>query len=694
MARLFPPTLEGESPTGGEERVFGFLKRVLPDEDHWAWYAPRLRTGRTAREPDFVLLGPDYGLLVLEVKDWSRPSLTGGTRNTLEVAGRDGAPVSHTHPEKQAAAAGYVLREILERTPSLCHPSGKHKGRPFLPVNWGVVWPNLTRADLERLARGGIPLEATKALTREDLERTDEEGTRRLLAALARLVDVRFPFDLDERTRDRVWAVVEPQIRMLDLRAAGAETTADPVAVGSTPETEGSVSFSPLPELPGFPLDAKQRRIARGLASPRTLVYGPAGSGKTIFLVSRAQYWLDAKPDTRILFTCYNASLASHLRHLFALHGIPPDGKRLTVRHYHDLCGSLLGMEDIHERSPEFYAALEPRVLQELTAREDPPAYDLILVDEGQDFTRRMVEVLVRLSAGGGEITLVCDPAQDIYGRWSPDNLSPLRGHETERLVDCYRNTAMIFGLALAVLSPDVRRAMGLERLEMTRPEDLGNIGDPPELVELPGLDELVSLVEETAAAFDRENRPLSEMAVLYPDRGAIPNFWGRLRHAHWGVAKNPRFATVGDEKEEDGERPEPEVTTGTLHPESDRDDVPPSELPHFAEALERELNERGVPAEWVARSFASKAAYDISKARLTLSTIHSAKGMDFHTVILLGADTLTVKPGTAGRRAEALLFTGITRARVRLVLPFFLDRNWVPELRERIETVREEVTS
>jgi superfamily I DNA/RNA helicase len=157
-------------------------------------------------------------------------------------------------------------------------------------------------------------------------------------------------------------------------------------------------------------------------------------------------------------------------------------------------------------------------------------------------------------------------------------------------------------------------------------------------------------------------------------------------------VAKNPRFAGAGEEAE--GERADADVTTGTLHPESDRDDLPPSEHPHFAEALERELNERGVPAEWVARSFASKAAYDISKARLTLSTIHSAKGMDFHTVILLGADSLVAKPGTAGRRAEALLFTGITRAREELVLPYFLDRNWVPELRRRIETVKEEVTT
>ena len=121
--------------------------------------------------------------------------------------------------------------------------------------------------------------------------------------------------------------------------------------------------------------------------------------------------------------------------------GIPPDGERLTVRHYHDVCSMILGMDNIHERSADFYAGLEPKVLQELLNREDLTGYDLILVDEGQDFTRRMIEVLVRLSASGGEITVVSDPAQDIYGRWSEDTLAPLGQPAVERLVDCYQGS-------------------------------------------------------------------------------------------------------------------------------------------------------------------------------------------------------------------------------------------------------------
>jgi superfamily I DNA/RNA helicase len=432
----------------------------------------------------------------------------------------------------------------------------------------------------------------------------------------------------------------------------------------------------------GFWLDRKQERMARELASPRTLVYGPAGSGKTVFLVARAEYWLDRKPDARILFTCYNASLASYLRRLFAARGFPPDDARLTVRHYHDLCGRFLGLHDIHEQSPDFYAALEPRLLRELSAREEVPGYDCILIDEGQDFTRRMIEVLVRWNAPGGEITLVSDPAQDVYGRWRKDNVAPLRDPAVEHLVDCYRNTAPIFALAMDVLTPETRQEWGLARLEMTRPEDLDRQGPPPVLQKLSGLDALADLLAGLAEEFASRRQPLSDLAVLYSDRHAIRGFAERLRASGWQAAQDPRFLEATEDDEGLGER---DVVQGTLHPTSDRDDVPPSERPHFAEALERELRHRGIAVEWTSRDFATKSSYDVVRPRVTVSTVHSAKGMDFHTVVFLGAETLVTRAGRDREKAEALLFTAITRARERLILPYFEATGWVPELAARL---------
>jgi len=431
----------------------------------------------------------------------------------------------------------------------------------------------------------------------------------------------------------------------------------------------------------GFWLDRKQERMARELASTRTVVIGPAGSGKTVFLVARAEYWLVRHPEARVLFTCYNASLAAYLRKLFAARGIAADDARLTVRHYHDLCGRFLGLSDIHEQPPDFYAALEPRLLRELSLRDDVVGYDCVLVDEGQDFTRRMIEVLVRWNAPGGEITMVCDPAQDVYGRWHRDNVGPLRDPEFEHLVDCYRNTAQIFGLAMDVLPLEIRREWGLTRLEMTRPEDLDRQGPSPSLERLSGLDDLADRIVDVARELSGLRVPLSDLAVLYTDRRAILDFDTLLLASDWEAASDPRF----QESAENEEVLEREVVSGTLHTGSDRDDAVPLERAHFAGALERELKRRGLPAEWVSRDFASKSSFDVSRARLSLSTIHSAKGMDFHTVILVGAESLPVRAGRSREKAEALLFTGITRARERLIIPYFQNVGWVPELRERL---------
>lgn len=696
MATVFP-ALDGEDPTAGERLVYAALRRHLqPDELNWAWFEPVLKSKRTTRRPDFVLAGSETGVLVLEVKDYARKAIVGGSRARWRVLrGSDEKPV--LHPEKQAREASFLLRDLLQAAPGLTHENGPHAGNIVVPVNWGVAFPNLTRADLEELEERGL-LDADKCLAREDLEREDAEGARRLLAGLYRMMEVRFPAEVTPALLQRIRAAVEPQLHFLDAREEPAwlqtpsqESPAKVEVLGGdeprpTPEAPPAVERVPLPEVPGFWLDRKQARIARELASPRTVVYGPAGSGKTVFLTSRAQYWLEQKPDARVLFTCYNASLASHLRNVFALRGLPPDGERLVVKHYHDLCGYVLGIADIHERSPEFYAALEPKVLSELSRRDDVPDFDLILVDEGQDFSRRMLEVLVRLSANGGEITVVCDPAQDIYGRWAANNLAPLRDPAVERLVDCYRNTAPIFSLALSVLPGDIREEMGLNRLELTRPEDLERHGPTPELVPLPGLDDLADLIQRVAEQCDREGVPLSDVAVLYPDRSAVPNFSARVGQSRWEAADDPAFRQPEPDPEAEGEPAD--LHQGTLHPNSDRDDVPLGVTPHFAQALEAELNRRGVPAEWVARNFASKAAYDISRARLTLSTVHSAKGMDFHTVIFLGAETLAEGTGAAGRRASTLMFTGITRARERLYFPYFVERGWVPLLRERLEEI------
>ena len=82
-------------------------------------------------------------------------------------------------------------------------------------------------------------------------------------------------------------------------------------------------------------------------------------------------------------------------------------------------------------------------------------------------------------------------------------------------------------------------------------------------------------------------------------------------------------------------------------------------------EALLKELEAHGVLARWVARDTVSKRDYDITTDSVTISTIYSAKGLDFAHVFLLGLDLLNPE----SERDRRLAYVGMTRAREQLVL-------------------------
>jgi hypothetical protein len=98
MAQLnYPHPPDGCQP--GERLVFNVLGRQLPD-DYFVWFEPTLFGQRHSARPDFLLLGRDIGLIVIEVKDWSLDRIRSATRDTVELITGSGLDI-RTNPEKQ-----------------------------------------------------------------------------------------------------------------------------------------------------------------------------------------------------------------------------------------------------------------------------------------------------------------------------------------------------------------------------------------------------------------------------------------------------------------------------------------------------------------------------------------------------------------------------------------------------------------
>lgn len=157
-------------------------------------------------------------------------------------------------------------------------------------------------------------------------------------------------------------------------------------------------------------------RLAAGLATwarqldftPfRLRVVGTAGSGKTQLALVEYQAALDA--GKKPLYVCYNRPLADHFRTLV------PEGGRVAT--FHILCDSFareFGTVPDYQ-DPAVWTALE-RLLAEADI-PDAWRYDVVIVDEGQDFARSWKDSVLRLLKTGGRALWLEDPMQNLYGQ-------------------------------------------------------------------------------------------------------------------------------------------------------------------------------------------------------------------------------------------------------------------------------------
>ncbi len=139
----------------------------------------------------------------------------------------------------------------------------------------------------------------------------------------------------------------------------------------------------------------------------RLRVIGTAGSGKTQLAV---QVMRDAAASgKRSLYVCFNRPLADHIAR------VAPEGAK--VANYHQLCDWIA--RDVG-RAPDFQGADVFTRLEAVFAQapiSDQWRFDVLIVDEGQDFQEPWVEALARLVRPGGAWWWLEDPLQNLYMR-------------------------------------------------------------------------------------------------------------------------------------------------------------------------------------------------------------------------------------------------------------------------------------
>ncbi len=177
----------------------------------------------------------------------------------------------------------------------------------------------------------------------------------------------------------------------------------------------------------------------------RLRVTGTAGSGKTqLALTEFATALAEGKKP---LYVSYNRPLADHVQNLL------PTGGGGKVASFHQLCDQFAREQGTvpDYRDPTVWQTLEAQ----LATADVPPSwqFDVLIVDEGQDFSERWRDALLRLVKPEGRVLWLEDPMQNLYGR----DPVPLPGWVSLRSDANYRSPRQIIDL-LARLAPTDQR--------------------------------------------------------------------------------------------------------------------------------------------------------------------------------------------------------------------------------------------
>ena len=92
-------------------------------------------------------------------------------------------------------------------------------------------------------------------------------------------------------------------------------------------------------------------------------------------------------------------------------------------------------------------------------------------------------------------------------------------------------------------------------------------------------------------------------------------------------------------------------------------------------------MESNGILSKWVSEDYRAKSTHDITTNSVTISTIHSVKGLDYAAVFLLGVDFLEPHIWSV-EQIEKLIYVAITRARYQLFIPYMVENQFIAKLK------------
>lgn len=613
MAYTVPETIRSTA-TMGERLLFRTLKTYLP-EDYIVYYEPEIQ----GKRPDFVIIGPDLGIVVLEVKDYTKNTLLQLNHEEWTLLTSSGETTTTKNPLKQARENIFHLVDKLKKDKNLVNLDGKYKYQLKFPFGYGAVFTRLYQKEFITDGLYSI-IEPQFCLTRDEIDPEKENFSEEILFEKISnmfIVPYRLREPLSKQEIDAIRYHLFPEVRI------SAEFK-QPVPY----QDQLLLSLHDIKAM-----DLHQENLAKQLGDKNRLIRGVAGSGKTLILASRAKMLAKQHPDWKILILCYNISLARSIEQMIVHMMNEPDD--LFDLDFSSGEGRVINKHNVTVRN--FHAWLKndlkisedkiPAVIEKLEAKEAiMPMYDAILIDEGQDFESSWFGLVSQLlNPSTKSLLLVEDRAQTIYKRkntYLKDTGLSFQGRSKVLNIN-YRNTAQIVKFAWdfyrshsslkeKVVSHDYEG-------EIIAPQSTKRKGYEPAILKADSFFKEAKIVAKQIKKLNEARKiPFSEMLILY-----------RVKRTH---------------------------------------------QVNYVDVLTRALKSETIPYYWITENSETKRNFDKDSNTVKISTIDSSKGLDFQAVFIVNVDNMPFQLEEDKNREASLLYIGMTRAKDLLCLSYSGD--------------------
>ena len=464
MAKVFPEHLPqsiiDDPLRNSERRVYEQLGKLSDKFTVYysvPWQSHLVSSGVVDGEADFVIVHPDMGIVILEVKGGD-VSFNPGENQWLTTGG-----IKIKDPVEQGRKNHYALLAKLQELP------GWDKNR-YINIGHAICLPSIF---------------VKEKTLKPDLSRDiilDKGDLDDLPNAITRLLNHLFGKNM------RNGVPGNDRIQIIEKLLACSFQLRTPLGVEIEFEDNRLIELT----------DSQMMALSFLGDRKRVAIAGCAGSGKTMLAVEKATQLHDL--GLNVLLTCFNLSLADHLRKKLS-------GREITILNFHDLAKEIVKQTGFRVRSSkderEYYDIVLPEALLE-AAEEMGPVFDAIIIDEGQDFKENYWIALSALLKPEGYLYIFFDDNQNLYG-----GAQDFMGLITEQPFSLNQNCRNTKSIHQAVIKFH------------NNPSGIickGPDGRPPELISYDTEDEFLRLVQRLINKLvNEEHIQAEDIAILTP---------------------------------------------------------------------------------------------------------------------------------------------------------------------------------